>query len=98
MKGNRDLLESDYICSIVGTRSPSNQTLKQIDHTVKEMVSADIVVASGLALGTDIQAHKCTLNNNGKTIAVLPSPIENVTPKSHKLYADEILKKRSVNK
>ncbi|PGP20449.1 DNA processing protein DprA [Bacillus anthracis] len=93
MKGNRSLLENKLICSIVGTRNPTDQTLKQIDSTVQEMVSTDIVIASGLALGTDIHAHKCTLNNNGKTIAVLPSPIDNVTPKSHKPYANEILAK-----
>lgn len=93
MKGNRNILENNFICSIVGTRNPSNQTLKQIESTVQEMVSADIAVASGLALGTDIQAHISALNNNGKTIAVLPSPIDNVIPKSHKHYADEILAK-----
>ncbi|PEA83813.1 DNA-processing protein DprA [Bacillus pseudomycoides] len=93
MKGNKSLLENKFICSIVGTRNPTDQTLRQIDSTVQEMVSADIVIASGLALGTDIHAHKCTLNNNGKTIAVLPSPIDNVTPKGHKPYANEILAK-----
>ncbi|XMA29143.1 DNA-protecting protein DprA (plasmid) [Bacillus bombysepticus] len=93
MKGNRSLLENKFICSIVGTRNPTDQTLKQIDSTVQEMVSADIVITSGLALGTDIHAHKCTLNNNGKAVAVLPSPIDNVTPKGHKPYANEILAK-----
>lgn len=93
MKGNRSLLENKLICSIVGTRNPTDQTLKQIDSTVQEMVSTDIVITSGLALGTDIHAHKCTLNNKGKTIAVLPSPIDNVTPKVHKPYANEILAK-----
>lgn len=93
MKGNRSLLENKFICSIVGTRNPTDQTLKQIDSTVQEMVSADIVITSGLALGTDIHAHKCTLNNNGKAVAVLPSPIDNVTPKGHKPYANEILEK-----
>ncbi|MDO6633848.1 DNA-processing protein DprA [Bacillus thuringiensis] len=93
MKGNRSLLENKFICSIVGTRNPTDQTLKQIDSTVQEMLSTDIVIASGLALGTDIHAHKSTLDSNGKTIAVLPSPISDVTPKSHKPYANEILAK-----
>ncbi|MFU1903143.1 DNA processing protein DprA [Bacillus thuringiensis] len=93
MKGNKSLLENKYICSIVGTRNPMNQTIKQINTVVQEMVSADIVIVSGLAFGTDIQAHKCVLNNNGKAIAVLPSPIDNVIPKTHSHYADEILAK-----
>src|SRR5690606_21073680 len=57
MKGNKSLLENKHICSIVGTRNPSDKTLSQIDTTVKEMVLEDVVIASGLALGTDIQAH-----------------------------------------
>lgn len=93
MRGNRKLLEKSFICSIVGTRNPTDQTLKKIDSAVKEMVAENIVVASGLALGTDIQAHKCVLNSNGKTIAILPGPIDNVIPKKHKSYADEILAK-----
>lgn len=96
MQGNKSILENNFICSIVGTRNPTEQTLKQIESVVQEMVSKDIAIASGLALGTDIQAHKCTLNNNGKTIAVLPSPILNVTPKIHKRYANEILAKNGL--
>lgn len=93
MKGNKELLNSRFICSIVGTRKPSNQTLDRIESTVKDMVSTDIVIASGLAIGTDIQAHKSTLKYNGQTLAVLPSPITNITPKSHKHYAEEMLSK-----
>ncbi len=95
-KGNLSLLEDKFIFSIVGTRNPTNQTLKQIEHTVKEMVSAGIVIASGLALGTDIHAHKCTLESKGKTIAVLPSSIDNITPKSHKSHADKIIEKNGL--
>ncbi|WP_426414470.1 DNA-processing protein DprA [Bacillus subtilis] len=96
MQGNKSILDNNYICSIVGTRNPTEQTLDQIDTVVKEMVSKNIVVVSGLALGTDIQAHKSTLNRNGKTIAVLPSTIYNVTPKMHKRYANEILAKNGL--
>ncbi|QGV06542.1 DNA-processing protein DprA [Bacillus cereus] len=91
MRGNRRLLENNFICSLVGTRNPTKQTLRQIDSSVQEMVLADIVVASGLAFGTDIQAQKCALHNNGKVIAVLPSPVDSVVPKGHQSFADEIL-------
>lgn len=92
-KGNLSLLDGKFIFSIVGTRKPTNNTLIRIKQTVNEMVFKGIVIASGLALGTDIHAHKCTLEINGKTIAVLPSSIDNITPKSHKSYADEIVEK-----
>lgn len=96
LKGNADLLDNKFICSIVGTRKPTEKTLKKIDATVKEMVEKNIVVASGLALGTDIQAHKSTVNNNGETIAVLPGPINKVVPKSHEGYAKEIVIKNGL--
>ncbi|MBU8908146.1 DNA-processing protein DprA [Desertibacillus haloalkaliphilus] len=92
-KGNLSLLEENFICSIVGTRKPTNHTLKQIEESVKEMVAAGVVVASGLALGTDIHAHRSTLKNKGKTLAVLPSPLDNITPKSHIADANEIIDK-----
>lgn len=92
-KGNLSLLEENFICSIVGTRNPTNHTLKQIEESVKEMVAAGLVVASGLALGTDIHAHRSTLKSKGKTIAVLPSPIDNITPTSHIADANEIIDK-----
>jgi len=60
------------------------------------MVAYNMVVVSGLALGTDIRAHRTTLNRNGKTIAVLPSPIDSVTPKSHNADAMEILNKNGL--
>ncbi|MFC0273558.1 DNA-processing protein DprA [Metabacillus herbersteinensis] len=95
-KGNLSLLKNNFICSIVGTRNPTGQTLKQIEQTVYELVSADVVIASGLALGTDIHAHRSTLKNKGKTIAVLPSPIDNITPTSHKSDANEIIEKNGL--
>ncbi|MCO7124766.1 DNA-protecting protein DprA [Sporolactobacillus shoreicorticis] len=91
MKGNKNLLENKFICSIVGTRNPALNTLKQIESVVNDLVTINIVIASGLAYGTDIQAHISTLNANGETIAVLPSPITNVTPKHHKKYASQII-------
>ncbi|OXS56439.1 DNA processing protein [Bacillus sp. V-88] len=91
MKGNKQLLEGEYICSIVGTRKPSQQTLTQIENFVTEMVDSNVITASGLAFGTDIQVHLSTLEKKGKTIAVLPGPISAIIPKTHTKYAFEIL-------
>ncbi|MFB8426440.1 DNA-processing protein DprA [Priestia megaterium] len=92
-RGNLSLLRDSFVCSIVGTRNPTKETLKQIEQAVNEMVSASVVIASGLALGTDIHAHRSTLESKGKTIAILPSPLDNITPKSHIKDADKILDK-----
>lgn len=91
MKGNKKLIKDRFICSIVGTRQPSLKTLNEIDKFVFELTKSNIVTASGLALGTDIQVHLSTLNSGGKTIAVLPGTIDSIIPKSHTKYANEIL-------
>lgn len=92
MKGNKKLLDSKLICSIVGTRHPSSQTLSELEYFITEMVNNDVVTVSGLALGTDIHVHLSTLNKGGKTIAVLPGPVTSIIPKTHTRHAFEILK------
>ncbi|PLT37714.1 DNA-processing protein DprA [Bacillus safensis] len=92
MYGNKAVLDQGYKCSIVGTRNPSEMTIKQIELVVKEMVANNIITVSGLAKGTDTYVHHFTLKYLGKTVAVLPSPITDITPKANKVYIKEILR------
>lgn len=48
---------------------------------------------SGLAIGTDANAHKATLQAKGKTIAVLAHGLEEAKPKQNSRLALEILEK-----
>jgi DNA processing protein len=49
------------------------------------------VIVSGLALGVDALAHQAALEAGGLTIAVLPSPIEQIAPRSHQQLAEAIV-------
>lgn len=92
IEGNKKLLESNII-SIVGSRICSEEGEKITEKFVKELVKKNIVIASGLAIGIDTIAHKATLKNGGKTIAVLPSGLNEIfPPENFKLY-QEILQK-----
>lgn len=92
IEGNKKLLESNII-SIVGSRICSEEGEKITEKFVKELVKKNIVIASGLAIGIDTIAHKATLKNGGKTIAVLPSGLNKIfPPENFKLY-QEILQK-----
>lgn len=42
-----------------------------------------LVIVSGLAIGTDTNAHKATLNAKAKTIAVLAHGLEIAKPKQN---------------
>ena len=50
-----------------------------------------MTVVSGLALGTDVNAHVGSYNKKGKTIAVLPADLKNITPSSKERIAMDIL-------
>lgn len=88
-EGNIDLLNEPTL-SIVGTRTPSKETAKYINAVVKEF--NDHVIVSGLALGCDTIAHHAALRNGAKTIAVLPSGLENISPKRNIKLAKQIVK------
>ncbi|MFA6942590.1 MAG: DNA-processing protein DprA [Bacilli bacterium] len=78
--------------AIVGSRHPDEYGLNITKTITTELVNNGITVVSGLAQGIDRQAHEAAIKNNGKTIAVLGSGIDNPYPKSN-LDIYEIMKK-----
>lgn len=91
-KGNLNLLKTPGLTSIVGTRQPSNDTIKNVHHLASELVKRNVLTISGLAKGTDTAAHEATLNAGGKTIAVLPTPILSIYPKENSALAEKIVR------
>jgi predicted Rossmann fold nucleotide-binding protein DprA/Smf involved in DNA uptake len=74
VKGNKQLLQMDSI-AIVGSRNPSEQALQFTDNIAKRAAKDGKVVISGYAKGIDRQALDSTINNQGKSIIVLPQGI-----------------------
>jgi len=81
------LHKSDKIAvSVVGARRATNYGVSVTSNFCKYFAENDICVISGLASGIDSQAHKVTLENNGRTIAVLGNGLlENYPPENRKL-------------
>jgi DNA processing protein len=79
--------------SVVGSRAISPYGKAAIQRLLPEVIRAGVVIVSGLALGTDALAHQAALQNNGLTIAVLPSSVNEVYPVTNRQFADEILAK-----
>lgn len=81
-KGNINLLNS--LCfSVIGSRDLSDYGKKIEKRFVKVLSQYGITIVSGMALGADGVAHKETLDNNGKTIAVLGSGFNHIFPKEN---------------
>lgn len=89
-KGNIDLINSLSV-AIIGTRNP-NELSKENSYKLSSNLSKQgYTIISGLALGIDAIAHKSCVENKGKTIAVLPSGIDNIQPTSNRELAEEII-------
>jgi DNA processing protein len=78
--------------AIVGTRRASGYGLATATDLADELARAGIVVVSGLALGIDGAAHRAAVNANGRTIAVLPSPLSRIYPPRHRGLARDIIR------
>jgi DNA processing protein len=77
--------------AIVGTRRASGYGLSVATELADELARAGVVVVSGLALGVDGAAHRAAVAADGRSIAVLPSPLDRIYPPRHRPLAREIL-------
>lgn len=90
-KGNIELLKSDKLCSIIGTRNPSEKANEIGLNISYKMTQKGYVVVSGLAEGCDSLGHRGCLNANGKTIAIVGTGLDTVYPKTNVQLQQDIL-------
>ena len=91
VKGDGSSLVGKNI-AVVGTRKPSDHTVAVERNLVGKIIDlSSSTIVSGLAFGCDYIAHETTVNKKGRTIAVLPSGVENVVPSQHKELAEQIV-------
>lgn len=88
--GNIEILNEVGI-SVVGSRTNTQYGEKMCKKFVKELLEYNINIISGLALGIDSIAHKTCLEYSGKTVAVLPSGLENICKATNKGLIQEII-------
>ncbi len=91
VRGNLPNFDKKQSVAIVGTRNPSEYAKDLTYKIAKKLASMGIIIVSGLAFGIDSQAHLGALDANGMTIAVLPSYVGNVVPKTNIEIANRIL-------
>ena len=69
--------------AVVGTRKPSQEGRSRTRRLVRELVKDDFTIVSGLAAGIDRVAHETAIKEDGRTIAVIGTPLSHVYPKEN---------------
>lgn len=78
--------------AIVGSRKATNYGRIITQDLANKLAREGAVIISGLAFGVDSYSHKAALDGGGLTVAVLPSPLQQIYPASHYQLAEQILR------
>jgi DNA processing protein len=91
-KGNIDLLSiENKNIAVIGLLNPENDIESRERKIVAEFVKKGATIVSGLAFGCDSISHQQTLDSNGTTVAILPSPLNKILPARNKDLAFQIV-------
>ena len=82
--------------AVIGLLTPDKDTEVLEGEMVSKLVSHGATIVSGLALGCDTVAHKQALRSEGKTVAILPGPLNEILPAANRDLAEEIVKKNGL--
>lgn len=84
--------EDNNAIAIVGSRRATVYGKLVAERFASEFARAGVTVVSGMARGIDSSAHKSTLKNGGRTIAVFGCGIERIYPPENKELMHEIIR------
>lgn len=83
-------LNNNRIISIVGTRNMTSYGRGFCQELVQDLKEYNPIIVSGFAFGVDICAHKEAIKNKLQTIAVLAHGFDQIYPKTHKKYINQV--------
>jgi len=76
--------------AIVGSRAASPYGRAMAERLASDLARIGFAVVSGLARGIDAAAHRGAMEAGGQTWAVVPSSLDEVTPRHHEQLAETI--------
>lgn len=94
-QGAWELIEARAV-AVVGSRKASPEGVKRAQQIARALVQRDFTVVSGLAEGIDTAAHTAALAENGRTIAVLGTPLSSVYPATNRALQERIANEQLV--
>ena len=90
-RGNVNLLNSEKIIAIVGSRECSEYGRKYTRLFARALAKEGVTIISGLAIGIDTAAHYGSVYEKGSTIAVLGGGLNRIYPKENLWLYNEII-------
>lgn len=94
--GDVELLRSGPRVSVVGSRKASPEALSRARSLTRALVKRGIVVVSGLAEGIDSAAHETALAENGRTVAVIGTPLDEFYPAKNRNLQERLMREQLV--
>ncbi len=85
-----ELVNSPRSIAVVGTRQPTEEGVARTRRLVKALLQDDFTIVSGLATGIDTVAHTTAIEEGGRTIAVLGTPLSKSYPSANAKLQKEI--------
>lgn len=85
------LPEDEKAIAVVGTRKMTGYGNTVTEQFVKDLVLEGLTIVSGLARGVDSKAHEVTVNENGRTLAVLGGGLHKIFPSENVSLAEKII-------
>ena len=90
--GDASIFESGTLVSVVGSRSASPEGIRRARKLARELIRRDFVVVSGLARGIDTVAHETAVKYQGRTVAVLATPLDRTSPPGNSALQRRIIR------
>lgn len=90
-KGDLSIINNNLNIAMVGARKPTSYGINCAKNISYELARRGINVISGLAIGIDSYCHKGCMEGEGKTIGVLASSVDRITPGCNEDLGREIL-------
>lgn len=91
-KGDLSLLNDlNRNVAVIGYTTPTDEQIARESKIVEQLVYHNQHIVSGLAKGCDGIAHTICMDCGGKTIAILPSPLNSIFPAAYRDMAQRIV-------
>ncbi|MCL2052872.1 MAG: DNA-processing protein DprA [Oscillospiraceae bacterium] len=91
-RGDISCLGRELVLAVVGTRKPSDYSIKVANALVRGLCAYELTLVSGFAEGIDIASHISAVRNGGKTAAILGCGLDYDYPLKNIKYREEILR------